>query len=119
MEEDFFDCLETQLDCDLVAKSGDGSTGNDIAQGTDCDTDLSEWIDWKASDDVKGGDLPAHLVYAARLKELAYLKNRCVYEYASTDNATAAMGRRPLGLKWIDTNKGDTTNYDIRSRLVC
>ena len=42
-----------------------------------------------------------------------------VYEYTSLSKAISAMGRRPLGLKWIDTNKGDETNFQIRSRLVC
>ena len=31
---------------------------------------------WMASDDVKGGSLPAHLVHSARLKELKYLQDR-------------------------------------------
>ena len=68
---------------------------------------------------MKGGELPPHLVHRARIQELAYLKNRCVYEYASTSKAIQSVGRRPLRLKWIDTNKGDATHPVIRSRLVC
>ena len=58
-------------------------------------------------------------MHEALVKELAYLKNRCVYEYASVKDTVAAVGKRPLRLKWIDTNKGDPKNYQIRSRLVC
>ena len=54
-----------------------------------------DWAHWKASDDVKGGELPPALVHAARLKELAYLRNRCVYRYASTAAAIQSVGRRP------------------------
>ena len=34
-------------------------------------------MEW-AIDDVNGGELPAHLVYAARLRELDYLNERGV-----------------------------------------
>ena len=27
-------------------------------------------------------------------------------------------GKRPLGSRWVDVNKGDRTNPDVRSRLV-
>merc|ERR1712155_389724 len=74
---------------------------------------------WMASDDVKGGSLPAHLVHSARLKELKYLQDRKVYEYASVADAIRCTGKKPLGLKWIDTNKGDNVSVNIRSRLVC
>ena len=39
-----------------------------------------------------------------------------VYEYYSTDKAMKLYGKRPLRLKWIDTDKGGA---NIRSRLVC
>ena len=68
---------------------------------------------------MKGGDLPAHLVYSARKRELKYLADRKVFEYYATNEAIKKSGRRPLRLKWIDVNKGDRKNYNIRSRLVC
>ena len=58
-----------------------------------------EWEGWSAHDDVKGGELPPHLVHRARIQELAYFKNRCIYEYASTSKAIQSVGRRPLRLK--------------------
>ena len=83
------------------------------------DADCSDWKGWLAEDDVKGGPLPAHLVHAARVKELKYLQDMKVYEYASVADAIRCTGRRPLGLKWIDTNKGDPKTPNLRSRLVC
>ena len=77
------------------------------------------WDDWCAYDNVKGSELPAKLVYDARRRELEYLSQRKVYEYASTSRAYQRTGRRPLRLKWIDTNKGGTLHPNIRSRLVC
>ena len=93
--------------------------GVEQGYGMDVEGAEGEWDGWVALDDVKGGPLPPGLVREARLKELAYLRNRCVYRYASLQDAIKAVGRRPLRLKWIDTNKGDGANYNIRSRLVC
>ena len=78
----------------------------------------AEWNTWTASDDVKGGSLPAHLVHAARVRELEYLRLRQVYEYSTTREALRLTGKQPLGLRWIDTNKGGRTNMNIRARLV-
>ena len=79
----------------------------------------ADWQEWSAWDDVKGGELPAHSVHLARKRELEYLSERKVYTYASTSAAIRRTGRKPLRLKWIDSNKGDRGRYDIRSRLVC
>ena len=73
---------------------------------------------WTASDDVKGGVLPAHLVRDARAKEHRYLQEHRVYKYASIADCIRCTGRRPLGLRWIDTNKGDSSAPLVRSRLV-
>ena len=73
---------------------------------------------WYAADDVKGGSLPPKLVLDARKKELAYLLDMHVYHPVPRQQAIQA-GKRPLKLKWIDTNKGDRANPLVRSRLVC
>ena len=78
-----------------------------------------DWARWTAEDDVKGGWLPPNLVYDARLKELKYLNDRSVYSYSTVDEARRLTGRRPLRLKWIDTDKGGKGARAIRSRLVC
>ena len=42
-----------------------------------------------------------------------------VYEYSTEAEALARTGRNPVGLKWIDTNKGSAEAPRYRSRLVC
>ena len=74
---------------------------------------------WEAEDDVHGGTLPASLVMAARQKETKYLKDRKVYSYATVAEAWHRTRKKPLKLKWIDTNKGDKRLFNVRSRLVC
>ena len=71
---------------------------------------------WSAYDDVKGKPLDPGLVRQARLKEIKILHERKMYEYASTSQAIQRCGRKPLRLKWVDTDKGGN---NIRSRLVC
>ena len=60
----------------------------------------------EAEDDVKGGPLDPHEVKAARQKEIQYLWDRKVYEYSTAAESRTRAGRNPVGLKWIDTNKG-------------
>ena len=42
-----------------------------------------------------------------------------VYEYSTGAEARARTGRNPVGLKWIDSNKGSVEAPRYRSRLVC
>ena len=65
--------------------------------------------------------MPLHLheVKIARHKEIQYLWDRNVYEYAPGAEARAQTGRNPVDLKWIDTNKSTTVSPRHRSRLVC
>ena len=79
----------------------------------------TDWSQWTAEDDVKGGWLPPDLVYDARLKELKILMDRKVYRYSTITDALRKIGKRPRRLKWIDTDKGGESNRMVRSRLVC
>ena len=42
-----------------------------------------------------------------------------VYEHSTEAEARARTGRKPVGPKWIDTNKGSAEAPRYRSRLVC
>ena len=85
-----------------------------VAPGEDV-TDATHY----AEDDVKGGALPVELVREARRREVGYLQDRDVYEYATVSKCWEMTGRRPLSLKWIDTDKGGKLDPNVRSRLVC
>ena len=65
------------------------------------------------------GPLDPHEVKTARQKEMQYLWDREVYEYATEGEARARTGRNPVRLKWIDTNKGSAEAPRHRTCLVC
>ena len=72
-----------------------------------------EDIVWEAFDDVRGGTLAPEKVRGARQEEIAFVKNLNVYKYVTIEEARAVSGKNPIGVKWVDTDKGDR----YRSRL--
>ena len=70
-----------------------------------------------ASDDVTGAGLDPVLVHTARGIEIAYFDGMGVYERVHRSEQLRTGGKI-IGTKWIDTNKGDAANPNIRSRLV-
>ena len=59
-------------------------------------------------------------MHEASEEEIKYLKDdRCVYKYASWQEALQRSGKQPLRLKWIDANTGGKFHPLCRSRLVC
>ena len=58
-------------------------------------------------------------VKAARQKEIPCLWDMEVDEYSTEAESRAPTGRNPVGLEWIDTNKGSAKAPRYRSRLVC
>ena len=83
----------------------------------DPDEELQE--EWEAEDDVKGGPLDPREAKNACEKEVKYLWDMEVHEYSTEAEARARTGRKPVGLKWIDTNRGRAEAPRYRSRLVC
>ena len=41
-----------------------------------------------------------------------------VYEYSTIEQCRKATGRPPVGVRWVDTNKGDRARPNYRARLV-
>ena len=76
-------------------------------------------MDWEAEDDVKWRPFDPHEVKTARQRDVQYVLDREVCEDATEAEARARTGRNPVGLKWIDTNKGGAEVPRHRSRLVC
>jgi hypothetical protein len=70
-----------------------------------------------ACDDVSGAALDPSMVHEARGTEIAYFKGMGVYERVPRSEQFQTKGKI-IGTKWIDTNKGDSLNPKIRSRLV-
>ena len=71
-----------------------------------------------AWDDVKNIALNPKEVAKARGMEMQYVAKHKVYTYAPISECRAKTGAEPIGTKWIDTNKGDSTNPCYRSRWV-
>eukprot|EP00971_Amphidinium_carterae_P025511 503336-Amphidinium_carterae.1 len=59
------------------------------------------------------------MVRAARQLELDWIKSRQVYKRVPLRECVERTHKRPISMKWIDTDKGDQERPNYRSRLVC
>ena len=64
-------------------------------------------------DDVTGRVLEKARAIEARKKEIQYFKAKGVYT-----KTRRQPGMKIIATKWLDVNKGDEANADIRARLV-
>ena len=72
----------------------------------------------KYFDEVTHVELPAKLVKEARAEELEYFNTLPVWKVVKTQECWDTTGSPPISTKWVDVNKGDQQDYDIRCRLV-
>ena len=101
-------CLLTHPDLDdNIWVNTDEISGNNI------DDDNDGYVD-----DVNGGLLRTDLVRAARADEVTDVKRLGVYVKRPIAECRAKTGKNPVGIRWVDTNKGDDALPDYRSRLV-
>ena len=73
---------------------------------------------WEAWDDVKSGRLPYKLVKDARQEEAKYMVDRGMWVLRPVQDSWEKLGKVPVSVKWVDTNKGTTSDMMVRSRLV-
>ena len=69
-------------------------------------------------DDLTGQLLPPDLVRIARTQELEYFDGKLVWEKRPMAEARRITGKPPITVRWVDVNKGDNANPNVRSRLV-
>ena len=69
-------------------------------------------------DSVTGIALDTQKVLAAREEEMKWVNKQQLYEVVDESVCWAETGRPPIGLKWVDRNKGDSIHENFRSRLV-
>ena len=69
-------------------------------------------------DDANGGWLDAKLVRVARAEELAAIKSYEVYVKRPVSDCLKVTGKKPMPIRWVDTNKGDDKNLEYHVRIV-
>ena len=57
-------------------------------------------------------------VIKAREEELTTFRKMGVYHKVPITECLEKTGKQPIGVKWVDVNKGDWSNPEYRSRLV-
>ena len=72
----------------------------------------------KYYDDVTGFELCPKRVHSARMEELKFLDKLGVWKIVDRNEAMSMTGYRPIGVRWVNTNKGDHINPEVRCRLV-
>jgi len=70
------------------------------------------------TDDLTGQPLDPRLVKIARSLEMEYFRGKDVYTKRPRAEAIKRTGRPPIGVRWVDVNKGDDEDPNYRSRLV-
>ena len=78
----------------------------------DAESEYSAW------DDQSGQRLDPRLMIQARKDEIKYFREMGVYDKVDISEAGKETGRPPIGVRWVDINKGDSENPLYRSRLV-
>ena len=69
-------------------------------------------------DDASGKPLDPKLVGEAREEELREFRKLGVYIKVPVSRCWDATGKKPIGVRWVDINKGDDEKPEYRSRLV-
>ena len=69
-------------------------------------------------DDVSGKPLPKEATVKARLTEMQQVYSHNLYTKRPIQECYDVTGEAPVGTKWIEINKGDEEEINIRARLV-
>ena len=72
----------------------------------------------EAWDDVKGGRLKMEDLRRARKEEVGYMTTRGIWKVVPVAMCWQNTGEKPIGVRWVDINKGSEEVPDVRCRLV-
>ena len=91
-----------------------------INEGCSGVMDAAEKWSWEEEvfDDLTGDALDQRLVREAREEEMNEFKKYGVYVKVPVEECWKETGKNPIGVRWVDVNKGDRENPKYRSRLV-
>ena len=65
-----------------------------------------------------GESLDPNRVKAARAEEMDYVRKMNLYTKVPASECFKKTGKQPISVRWIDVNKGDSSNMNYRSRRV-
>ena len=98
--------------------NGMGVSVDSMDVGYNVDTETREMVHLpeyeSIFDEVTGVQLPPEQVAPARRKEIEFLRSFPVYKHV---DAGEAEGHEIIDTRWVDVNKGDQNNMNVRSRL--
>ena len=80
--------------------------------------DEPQWYQEDFWDDISGKKLNPELIHIARAEELEEFRKHNVYVKVPIEECIKVTNKRPIGVRWVDVNKGDEDNPEYRSRLV-
>ena len=119
MSEELFQALMQQMRNDGRIRDGE------IGAVVPTDEEGLRWIfnlgwngDEEFYDDISGEKLDPELVRRAREEEMEEVRKHGLYEKRTIEECMRMTGKKPIGVRWVDVNKGDSVNPDYRSRLV-
>ena len=72
----------------------------------------------QAWDDVHGKMLSLKKVREGRKEEIDYIHQRRIWSEVSVEECWKKTGKKPVSVKWVDTDKGSGAESIIRCRLV-
>lgn len=67
---------------------------------------------------ISGEALRSEGVRKARVVEMQGAKRHNLYTKVPIKECRMNTGKKPIGVRWVDVDKGDSTNCEYRSRLV-
>ena len=76
------------------------------------------WAEEQIFDDISGKQLNNSEVLRARMEEMEEIRKHGVYKKVPIEKCREKTGKEPISVRWVDVNKGDDVNTEIRSRLV-
>ena len=90
----------------------DGYRGTIAAFDAEGNSEKQYW------DDLSGKRLNPKLVKEARKEEMVEFRKHGVYVKVPIQRCWDETGKDPIGVRWVDINKGDDEDPEYRSRLV-
>ena len=113
IEEDAEEQARKYATVEVESKDQEGSIGQ------------VQWIcslahnqDKRYHDDVTGKLIKTELVLKARAEQLEEVRKFNVYGKVPIQNCWNDTGKDPIGVRWLNDNKGDDDNPEIRCRIV-